>query len=249
MCSAEINPRVNSDAGDALTSRPADHAERNPSNCLAPQLDDAASEPDVVLTDGATIDTTTGEVRNGNGSVVAVANELLPAPSGGVAIRVFKVGSLATGDVTVTGSPAIAIVSNADIEILGHLILAQTNNQAPGAFTAASSCHGLFESGSPGGGAGFGGTGGTGGSGGLGGNPAGNQELIPLRGGCHGERDFGHPPGGGAIQIVSRTAIRLGSATAVGSIQAPGFGGLGGVDQGGSVWSTRSAAGALGVGS
>ncbi len=71
----------------------------DPSNGLAAHLDDAeANGPNVQLGDGATFDTTTGEVKNGDGSVVEIPHVLLPAPDSGVEVRVFKVGSITFGD-------------------------------------------------------------------------------------------------------------------------------------------------------
>jgi hypothetical protein len=99
----------------------------DPSNGLAEYLDATADAPAVDLADGATIDTLSGEIRDFRGALVAVPSFLIPAPTNGVAIRVFAVSSWRSGDVQVEGGsparPAIAIVSHGDIVLLSFLNL------------------------------------------------------------------------------------------------------------------------------
>ncbi len=228
------------------------------SNGLDDYLDDAATGPDLVLVDGSSINTKTGAVLNG-GTPISVPSDLVDAPAGGVPIRVLKVKSFRAGDVDVTGGelggPALAIVSNGDVEILGDLRLLAvdaSNWNPPGAFTGAAGCNGTdmdSDLGSAGGGgAGHGDVGGNGGAAGgttgrAGGTQAGSVGVVPLRGGCKGGTfsNFGTTTityaiggrGGGAIQISSRTRIVIGDGAQAGSIQANGLGGLYGVVGGG----------------
>lgn len=213
-----------------------------PSNDLGSYLDQAAAAPDVVLTDGATIDTDAGTIENGDGALVEVPSFQIAAPEGGVAVRVFAVRSLSMGDTAVNGARALAIVSDGDVLIDGIVrVLAgrMTDDIGRGHESVCeldSPCEFLC----PGacGGAGGGGHGGPGAGGGDatagefmaagadGGGSNGTAALIPLRGGNSGGRNVlgstGDPAnGGGAIQLVSRTRIELRS----GGLNAGGQGG------------------------
>jgi hypothetical protein len=202
----------------------------DPSNGLGEYLDRAAQEEPLVLTDGAMITTDDGQVIDGDGIPRAVASVLLDAPEGGVPVRVFMVRRLTLGGASITGTPAVAFVVHEDAEISGHVLLRS------GRFTDASPCHGgassSFCHGGLGGG-GFGSWGGTGGSGrnsegtlvsgSTGGSQAGNSTLEPLRGGCHGGAGKGGVRGGGALQLVSRTGIRVHGLDAI--LDANGGGG------------------------
>ncbi len=216
----------------------------NPSNGLGTYLDMSPSGGDITLPDGSTIDTSTGEIRDDTNALVSVDSYDVAAPSGGAEIRVFRVKSITMGNVAVNGTSALAIVSDGDITLTGQL-------HAGGKTTATKSyngpggggllCSGNGSGGSisatgkeaaGGGGGAFAGYGGNGGStaslgGGAGGLPVGNATLIPLRGGCAG--GGAAPPSsilggaaGGAVQLVSRTAIRL---TGNGELDVSGGGG------------------------
>ena len=194
--------------------------EVEPSNGLGEYLDQAAMEEALVLTDGAVITTGNGQVIDGNGTPRAVASVLLDAPADGVAVRVFMVRRLRLGDTTITGIPAVAFVVHEDAEITGHVRI------EAGRFTEESTCHGGAGAPCLGGlgGGGFGGLGGGGGSGrangesisgSQGGTLSGNAELEPLRGGCHGGSGKGRTSAGGALQLVSRTAVSFHGADAI----------------------------------
>src|SRR5687767_13643421 len=93
----------------------------SPSNGLASFLDMAAAAPAVALASGATIDTDLGTIHDGDGSAIAAPAFELPAPAGGAALRVLVVSSLSLGDTAITGSRALAIVSDGEISITGRV--------------------------------------------------------------------------------------------------------------------------------
>ncbi len=216
----------------------------DPSNDLAGFLDEADQEPVADLGDSATINTDTGQVEV-DGVPVAITSFVTgDEPE----VRVFAVGGFVTNDVTLSGDRALAVVSDGDVEIRGHVSLSASGSTGgPGAFDTPSCVGEEGEKNSPpgvvsyggGGGGGFGSEGGSGGlgiadddgedvraEGGAGGGTAGNEELLPLRGGCSGvgaETIGGPAGGGGAVQLVSRTKI-----TVDGILEANGAGGRGG---------------------
>ncbi len=213
----------------------------DPSNGLAPHLDEAANSIDVVFSGIATINTTSGLITDDNG---AVALPTATDTSGPVDVFIVKVKSLTATDINVEGTAALAIVSDGDISISGIVKLSAVQNiDGPGAMLTDDACRGGqgatggpnngSYSGSGGGGGGFGDTGGNGGmalgaSGGSGGGTSGNGAIVPLRGGCpgghseNGSENLQPGGGGGVIQLVSSKAIAL----STGSIQAHGGGGL-----------------------
>lgn len=221
----------------------------DPSNGLAPFLDQSDKERDFDLGASATINTDTGEVKIG-GALVVVRSETLAQDNAPI-IRVFIVRSLTTGDVSVVGKNAMAIVSHGDVKIGGvfDMVVNPSYPSAPGMYNdgscmgRAGASVGRFDIGSNSsfsqsgaGGGGFGSPGGRGGSatssagtadGGLGGTVTGNATLVPLRGGC------GMPfYGGGAIHLVSRTRIVIAGAVAangVGGVFGQGGGSGGGI--------------------
>jgi hypothetical protein len=217
-----------------------------PSNGLAVLLDMAASEPDLDLRTTAQIDTDSGAVLV-NGNPVAVRHALVTqafAPS----IRVLSVRSLISSDIQVTGANALAIVSHGELQIAG-LFAASARGITPGAGAfsdgACDGGAGTMPAGNLFGGAGGGGFGTSGGrggpgtnnagvaNGGAGGAATGNDQLIPLRGGCSGGPILGNSNSGGraggAIQLVSRRKITISGIVAVnGGKGAGGAGGSGG---------------------
>ncbi len=221
-----------------------------PANALGSYLDQTSTAPAVVLTNGATINTETGVVMNGDSSSVAIPSALLNAPSNGVQVRVFMVASLVVeaGEVGIQGGPAIAIVSDGDVSIGGRFnVSGRGSSHGSGALIAAPPCgagNGVFTTDtddymSGKGGGGFGGAGGRGGQvsyfDGMntftetwqnGGTANGTTTLTPLRGGCAGGGGSPFGPAGGAVQISSRTLITISGS---GYIDATGGGGPPGV--------------------
>jgi hypothetical protein len=213
------------------------------SNALNSYLDMAAAEPDAVLGTNATINTDDGGVVV-DGAAVAIRSELITTTTPNV--RVLIVKSLTTTNVTVRGTPALAIVSAGDIQIDGTFsvsAVAHSETSGPGALDAGGCVGGSYATansafGGPAG-AGFGTIGGRGGSatnganptvnGAAGGSIVGNATLVPLRGGCHSGTDVAGNKGGGggAVQLVSSTQIIVnGTVAANGSSR--GAGGSGG---------------------
>lgn len=213
----------------------------SPSNGLAAALDDAANAPAVSLDPGATINTSDGTIT---GAIVAIPTSVVS--SSPVDILVVKVKSLSAQDIRVTGTRALAIVSDGDVVVSGILDASADHQYAgPGSPVDDPTCQGKDGTRKSddtaiggGGGAGFGTPGGAGGSagglapGGSGGAVTGSASLTPLRGGCHGgwfggssgppslvETDGSPGAGGGAVQIVSRTKIQF---TAGGGIAVNG---------------------------
>ena len=209
-------------------------------------LDAAFEADDVVLTDNAFINTDTGEIRNGDGTLVVTPFRSVVAPENGVPLGVFAFRSLQLGDVAVVGNAALVIVVANEVQIDGPVDLSAKGDPGPGALR--SSCRGgrraagstFFASG--------GGRGGTiqgfasaddGGSGGCltqdgscvlvnfsCSSAATSEALVPLVGGRDGAA-FPSPNrqggGGGAVQIVSNLEIRFGAS---GAILAGGAGGF-----------------------
>ncbi len=219
--------------------------EIDPSNGLSSLLDVAVDGADLIL-DNAKILTGSGEVRDKNGAVLPVTSVLLPAPTGGVPIRVLIADRVElSGLIQVLAgngdsAPALAIVAKSDIVVSGTLAFWYDNNDSRNDATAGgitlSGCTGgkgqqgthqnptqELSAGSGGGGHATAGTSGGGVdlqlSAGAGGVAMGSPELIPLRGGCSGGDAFsatiGGTPGGGAVQLVSRTRIELMDATTI----------------------------------
>ena len=219
-----------------------------PSNDLAQFLDSARNAPSLVLTDGASIDTDTRTIVNGDASTVVVPTFNVVAPADGVPIMVIQVSAFEAGDVVVSGSAALAIVSDGAIELTGTFeVRARGSVDGPGADNGGScrggpgpSGGGIDSGGGGGGGYGEQGAGGGTGSMGLGGASGtvdGVPSIVPLRGGCYGgpSGSGGGGGGGGAVQIVSNGQIRLRPGT---FISAGGGGGLapgGGGGSGGAI--------------
>lgn len=207
-----------------------------PSNGLAAYLDQIQLPPDVDLSGGGVINTTSGTVSNTT-SQVLVPTFLIPASADAPQLRVLVVNDILLGDVMVksdaaegSAGPALAIVANGEIAIVGH-VKVRTGDVVTGACVGGLARVTVDEtdpqspraSGSGSGGGGNATTGGAGGSapqstGGTAGLvTAANSALVPLRGGCAsgGANENGLPSiligvrGGGAIQLSSRSRIRV----------------------------------------
>lgn len=226
---------------DASSSRCRDIDPSNGVELLLEQTADPAS-PDLVLQNGATINTDTGVVFDGTSSVIVPNAE--HEVGAGITHRVFMVRSLVvTGTTKVTGSRGLIIVSNGDVEVSGTLDIS-ADGQTSGPGRGEGSCAGGgTESAAITGGGGGGGNGTPGAYGGAGnggtvaaglpGQAQASDTLEPLVGGCDGGTvvrtggDCTHfgGGGGGAIQVTSRTEIRL---VTTGTINAGGGGGRSG---------------------
>jgi hypothetical protein len=211
-----------------------------PSNGFADMLDAAATQPSLVLASSTGFNTESNVTIDGDNVTATIGGQEVlatliegdgPLPD----VLVLAVGGLTLNvgvTIQISGERAVAIMSDGDVVIGGTLI-----TRAGGSVATREACWGGDtqpvgpDDARPGaGGGGFGGQGGNGGSvlgvsGGGGkarGDTIGNAQLVPLRGGCRGgEHDtgtFGIP--GGALQITSRTAIRVN-----GHVSAPGGGG------------------------
>ena len=220
-----------------------------PSNDLARFLDAVTNAPDLDLSAGATIETSSGTITTSSGTV-AVPSFFVPAPTNGAAIRVFVAGRVRLGDVSVVpgtavDGPALAILATQDVTVEGRVSLTDVDVPTAGG-VAFVGCRGgggevdfdgthYVMSGDGGGGhATGGGRGGTIDSIAVGGSPgsvSGTETLVPLRGGCAGSGS-----GGGALQLTSRKRISVdGVINANGTISGPpqgpgptGSGGAGG---------------------
>jgi hypothetical protein len=220
-----------------------------PSNGLADVLDADPPNGDLVLGNNTVIDTTGGTVEVGGREVVVVTSERA-ASSGGVAARVIRARSLIIGSAVVRGDRGLVIVTDGPIEIRGTLDISGAAGGAGSLRDTRLACAGNAPTTAPnvdgvylqagGGGGGFGAAGGAGGTaavpgtsspGGAGGALAGNGAITPFRGGCPGggavvNNEVEGGAGGGAIHLVSRTAIRLVSTGVTpGFIDAGGQGG------------------------
>jgi hypothetical protein len=215
--------------------------EIDPSNALAMYFDMAPDPPDLNL-ENAAFNTSTGVVRDLTSNMpIVVPNFLVPATPGGAPIRVFIANAVTITSAYASSNefagPAFALLARGDIKIIGQLRI------EPSAGGMMSSlCTGgqgrirtnCTNSSSGGGGGAFATNGAKGGDvpnnsapGGAGGIAAGNDKLIPLRGGCDGGgvNDDSGPVlfqrmavGGGAAQLVSRAKITVeGNLSAVGA--------------------------------
>jgi hypothetical protein len=211
----------------------------DPSNGLAMYLDMVTDPPDVNLSGMAysVIDTMAGTITSGDSNVpLTVPTFLKSAPAGGVDVRVFIVRKLhIDGTAQVYGTltnalsgPALAIVATGDISIDGNLIVngsagtsLDTSCAGGKGFESDDGMRGITVASGGGGFATPGAAGGfvTGGprNPGPGGGACGNASLIPLRGGGpaggidddNGEVSHFGAPGGGAVQLSSRTKITV----------------------------------------
>jgi hypothetical protein len=245
LCNGEGTAEVDENCSLGCSATELRCNDVKPSNGLAPYLDMTAGEPDLDLGTKATINTDDGTVMV-DGNPVAVKSATM-AQTSAPTIRVFVVHSLTTTDVTITGSNALAVVSNGDLKING--VFAASGNTAlsgAGAFNDGT-CRGgdvtivgSAATVSGAGGGGFGRPGGVGGTatsddgiafGGIGGTATGNPTLVPLRGGCDSGKlgVNAKGSGGGAVQLVSRTQIAISGVVAANGSSSIGGGSGGGI--------------------
>lgn len=111
MIVCDANGLVESQAECELGCHPTDDRCNvlAPANGFAADFDVAVGAPNLTLSDGATINTTTGEIRNGGGQLLSVSfanyDDGLP-----VGVHVVRVGSLTVGDLTVSGRDRKSVV-------------------------------------------------------------------------------------------------------------------------------------------
>lgn len=201
-----------------------------PSNGLGDALKSASSEPDVVIPDGATIDTDKGTITSG-GSTIAIKSTTLQQVGQSVEIQVFIAKSIAVSNAKVHGNRALALVAASDITFSGLLDLGAGEGFSrigPGS-QVVGDCVGGTQSTYGGGGGNA--TVGAKASNALtnliakGGLPVTGTVLI---GGCRGGIGSGMAGfGGGAVQAVSLSSINV-AATATFNVN-----GAGGYDSGG----------------
>jgi hypothetical protein len=231
LATCDANGAVTSMQGCALGCFEAQPRCRDiaPSNSLAKYLDMIQSPPDLDLSGGGVITTINGEITSSSGDALSIPNYLVPAPSGGVAIRVLVAKRVRLGNVTVTAGatdwgqgPALAILATDEITVEGLLDLTDWDRPSPGG-VSFSACSGKIGNASAGsssqtvisgsGGGGHATAGASGGNiggsvalGGAGGSASGSETLEPLRGGCD---SAGANTGGGAVQLSSRAGVTV----------------------------------------
>jgi hypothetical protein len=226
-------------------------------NGLNQALDASVARQDVVMSDGATFDTSTGSVVDGDGSARALPS-LLVVQSGGLPIRAFVVKSMVLGNSTIRGTNGFAIVADGEIKVVGRVSVRAASLAPAAGASQVSGCIGTdaqagtsqfgeywFGAGG-GGGALAGGAGGeahVSGTGLPGGSATGTADIQPLAGGCRGGNLL-HPDGsvathggagGGAMQLVSRVSIQVvRDGTDIGILDVGALGGDGDAAGGGS---------------
>src|ERR1051325_681010 len=201
--------------------------EIDPSNGLASAMEMAAAGPDLIL-ENATLSVPNAMLIDSTGGTRKLQSLMITAPQDGVPIQVFPVRSLLiVGNNRIvsdgTGAPAVAFMVRGDVKLNGAIALASSGSPPPGAVDAGACVgqEGLVDVAGVGYilGGGGGGAATRGGDGGAQAHPARqggaafpNPDLQPLRGGCTGGTPAWFSPGygGGAVQITSRSSIRLG---------------------------------------
>jgi hypothetical protein len=236
-CNAEGSGSTNSDCALGCFDE-VRCAKLDPSNGLAAHLDMAAEAADLILTGDATIDTGNETISDETGALVVSGAVVTGGP---VDVFVVRVKSLTAGNIAVTGTRALAIVSDGDIQLNGGLNVSAVflDSESPGGIDDNTTCGDRDANGSNdawpgGGGGGYGGSGGLGGSapghnGGTGSAVNGSASIVPLRGGCTGGEAIGSlnsspGTGGGAVQLISNTSILVSST---GHLAANGAGARG----------------------
>jgi hypothetical protein len=183
----------------------------DPSNNLATFIDMAVSPPDLDLSQGGGIATSSGVVSDAAFHSISIPTFLMSAPPGGVSVRVLIANNVTLGNVSVVSGerdapgPALAIVALGRLRVTGTLSLWYDSGTS-GAYDFAGgvddpTCRpgpgqedfsSQYEQSAGSGGGGHASAGGHGGginaqlNGGTGGLPSGAPTLIPLRGGCAG---------------------------------------------------------------
>ncbi len=220
-----------------------------PSNGLGSALADAADQPDVVLPQGAKIDTDLGLVETSAGATITVKSVNV-TQTGGPAIRVFEASSFVLDDLTIQGTEAVAFVAPGRISVIGKVTARGVGAVAgPGAVTTGAPCVGATKQSNPSSltsffeGAGGAGNATVGGAGGNSSSSAGAavHTSAPLSGGCDGGNQIDLSSnvvkrgggGGGAMQLVSLESV---------DVSTHGF-----VDLGGGGGDTYSGGGAGGL--
>ncbi len=210
-----------------------------PSNGLGLALTESASEADLVLPEGAEIDTDQLDVRDANGVPIAVKIGLV-TQVGAPPIMTIEARSISISSLTVTGTLPLAIVSDGKVVIAGRVTARASGRiRGPGS-RLEGTCSGQDarqfvglcpQPHSVGAGGGASHTAGGRGGASLQNGGVASAPFTPLVGGCPGGSQitvdgasfvgFGGG-GGGAIQIVSATKIEL---TDLGLIDVGGGGG------------------------
>ncbi len=208
----------------------------DPSNDLGHYFDMVPDPPDMEVING-TIDTSTGLVNGEN--TIPNFLEASPSGGVPIRVFVVRRARIVDASVAssniATPPPALAILATEDITIESFVTFPTEPNQAAGAVLGGrygnfnpdctadrGTCDGSDHIGCSGGGGGGNATAGAAGGsvttatltvagGGSGGAPlGGNDDLVPLRGGCasYGAANI-RGQGGGAIQLSSSTRIRV----------------------------------------
>ena len=214
-------------------------ADLEPSNGLAAYLDQARTAAPLVLTGPAELNTDSATLMDGAASVPITTAVVA---GNGTTVLVLFARSFEAEDVSVVGTRALAILTDGDVLLHGTLSVSAraplgfgVNIPGPGARTkgdpVCTAGRGAFNatgySGAGGGGHGTAGGGGGSGNGavpGAGGIVTGSVTLVPLFGGCPGEKAWGMEgqegtpsggAGGGAVQISARGRILVDPGAAI----------------------------------
>jgi hypothetical protein len=224
----------------------------DPSNNLGMFYDMTADPQDLTLS--GTLDLKDGKLTSGT-TTATIPSFTVTAPTGGAPIRVFvgkhvALGDLSVVDTTVSENPggigfAIAVLATQDLDVMGTVTVTSGAVNIAGCTGSSRTSGGsttLFLLGGAGGG-GHASAGAAGGdvpmqlAGAAGGSASGTDTLVPLRGGCPGGSSAGQvgEHGGGAIQLVSETAISVTGTIIVDATSSPFVPALGGGGGGGGV--------------
>jgi hypothetical protein len=196
-----------------------------PTNGLGPALVAAASEPSVQLPSGSHIDTDTGQITDGGSLPIQVSS--LVVTQGTTSIRVFIAKSMTIGDVSVSGSSALALVASDAITVSGGLLVRGAGTSAGPGSQDSGACVGA-------GGDYGGGGGGNATAGGDGATTTANSipaaggavqaGFEPLVGGCRGGAQTSNGStvangggGGGAVELVAGSSITISGMIDVGA--------------------------------
>lgn len=218
-------------------------ADLAPSNGLGTYLDQAKSAAPLVI-DDADLDTTALTLNN-----APLPFQTTIITSSPVDVLVIIASDVDIGRLIAHGSRALAIASDGDVHVhhtiavgAGAFGLVGTSSPGAGASPAndpaCTSARGGFDASGHGGagGGGYGTAGGRGGNGGTaqggaGGGSAGNETIIPLRGGCAGTSKslqssaaIHGGTAGGALQISTRGHVILDAGASLSALGGAGTG-------------------------